>query len=592
MSRFQKTAAFITTILAGVAFYLFFALKYPYHLHFQEQYQLFEWTWKYFADVVWVPGGLSDWAGRCITQFFYYAPAGAALTALMLCAVQLLTWAASARRTPVVYALSFLPAVLLLVFNCDENALMGPVVGLALSLGAAALCRRVSSQRGRRVLELVLVPILYLACGPLCLVFVLVALCHEIAGGEVKPWLFALGMLAVAALCPILASRIFPYTLGRLVEGVHYYRFYNILPGMLYAAALAAVLVVFVSCLMVRRPLRSFVLALVVFVAVVAGGVVLTLRALDPVKEEWMRYDFMVRMQMWNRIMLAADRRNPDNPKTVSCLNLALAKTGRLPDSQFTYYQNGPDGLLPGYEGDYTNPVSTGEIFWHLGMVNTAQRYAFEAQEAIPDFQKSARLTRRLVETSLVNGDTTVAMKYLKVLQHTTFYRSWARETAALLADGTLFDKRPELARARALRLQEHDYLFSETEMDSMLGLLNVEHPDNTLALDYLLAWCLLRKDLNRFAECISLVKTSPMPQAYQEALLLLWVFTHDDYEGLPAYIDPNNVQRMNRFMADANAGKSEAVMKVSYGKTYWFYFLFRYVNRPEASSPEVPHHG
>ena len=173
-------------------------------------------------------------------------------------------------------------------------------------------------------------------------------------------------------------------------------------------------------------------------------------------------------------------------------------------------------------------------------------------------------------------------MKYLKVLQHTTFYRAWAKETAALVADGTLFDRRPELARVRTLRLRDHDYLFSDTEMDSMLGLLNVEHPDNTMAVDYLLAWCLLRKDLNRFGECISLVKTSPMPQVYQEALLLLWVFTHNDFEGLPAYIAPGNVQRMNRFMADANAGKSQAVMEASYGKTYWFYYLYRYLKRPE----------
>ncbi len=582
MSRPQKIAAVVMTVLTGIAIYGFFAFRYPYHLHFQEQYQLFEWTGAYFAQVAGVPGGLADWLGRCLTQFFYYAPLGAALTALLLCGVQLLTWAVSARRSLMLYALSFLPALLLAAFCCDENALLGPVVAVALSLGAAALCRRVVPQKGRRLLELLLVPVLYLACGPVCLLFVLVSVCQEFAGGEGKPWLFAAGMLAVAAACPLVASRLFPYPLHRLVEGVHYYRFHNILPGMLYAAVLAALLVVAVSCLKVRKPLRSLVPAVILYVVLLAAGTFLTLRTADPVKEEWMRYDFMVRMQMWNRIMTAADRRNPDNPKTVSCLNLALARTGRLPDSQFTYFQNGPEGLLPTYEGDFTNPVSTGEIYWHLGMVNTAQRYAFEAQEAIPDFQKSARFYRRLAETNLVNGDTTVAMKYLNVLQHTTFYRAWARETAALVSEGTLFEKRPELARARTLRLREHDFLFSETEMDSMLGLLNVEHPENTMAVDYLMAWCLLRKDLNRFAECLPMVTASPLPQAYQEALLLLWFFTHDGYDGLPASIAPGNVQRLNRFLADVDAGKSRAAMEAVYGKTYWFYYVYRYQNRPE----------
>lgn len=582
MSRFQKISALAMTVLTGIALYFFFAFRYPYHLHFQEQYQLFEWTWKYFADVSCVPGGLADWLGRCLTQFFYHAPAGSALLAILLCGVQLIVWAACRRRTLLTYVLSFLPVLLLTAFFCDDNALTGPIVGLALSLGVAALCRCVIARKGRRLLELLLVPAVYMACGPLCLLFIIAAVCCEVADGEGRPWLFAIGMLAVAALCLLAAWRIFPYPFNRLVQGVHYYRFHNILPGMLYAAAAAAALVVLFSCLKVRKPLQGSVLPIALFGVLAAAGILLTLRVADSAKEEWMRYDFMVRMQMWNRIRQQADRRNPDNPKTVSCLNLALAKTGRLADSQFSYFQNGPDGLLPTYEGDYTNPVSTGEIFWHLGMVNTAQRYVFEAQEAIPDFQKSARFYRRLAETNLVNGDTLVAMKYLKVLEHTTFYRSWARETAALVADGTLFEKRPELARIRELRLREHDYLFSETEMDSMLGLLSLEHPENRMAVDYLLSWCLLRKDLNRFAECLQMADISPLPQVYQEALLLLWVFTHEDFTGLPPTIAPVNVQRINRFMADANAGKSEAVMKATYGNTYWFYFIFRYRNQQQ----------
>lgn len=600
MSKSQKIAASVMTVLMGIATYGFFDFFYPYHLHFQEQYQLFESTWTYFAAVASVPGGLADWAGRFLTQFFYFAPAGAVILAVLLCAVQLLTWAVCKNKSLMLYALSFIPALVGAAYFCDENALAGGLVALALALGAAALCQRIGNDRTRRILELCLVPVLYMACGPLALVYVLTIAFRELseAGGMSRrepfsapgatyrsvakrlTWIILLVILAV--LCPLVSSRIFPYPLGRLVQGVHYYRSHNILPGLLYTAALAAVLVALVSCLTVRKPLKSFVPGLILYAALVAGGVFLTLRTADFFKEEWMRYDFMVRMQMWNRIMLYADHRNPDNPKTVSCLNLALAKTGRMPGSQFTYFQNGPEGLLPTFEGDYTNPMSTGEIFWHMGMVNTAQRYAFEAQEATPDFQKSARLYQRLAETNIVNGDWDVARKYLKSLRHAHFYRKWADETLGLLQDSTVFEHRPELARARDWRMKEHDFLFSEDEMDSMLGMLCVEHPDNTLARDYLLSWCLLRKDLNRFAECLSLVDLSPMPQAYQEAQVLLWFLTHEDFTGLPAYIAPNNVQRINQFMNDVNVGKSRAFMESMYGKTYWFYFVYRYNNRPE----------
>ena len=403
---------------------------------------------------------------------------------------------------------------------------------------------------------------------------------HDEKRSVASVWLF-IGVLAVlAAVSPLIASRMFPYPLNRLYAGIHYYRYYNILPGLLWLAGVASVAVIGISCLKTRslRNPWKLVAGSLLFVLVAAAGTSLTRKAADFGKEEWMRYDFMVRMQMWNRIMLTADAKNPDNPKTVSCLNLALAKTGRMPDSQFEYFQNGPDGLLPPFVGDHTNPVSTGEIYWHLGMVNTAQRFAFEAQEAIPDFQKSARLYQRLAETNLVNGDTDVARKYLKALQHARFYRKWANETLALLDAGTLFEKRPELARARNWRLQEHDFLFSETEMDSMLGLLKVEHPDNPLALDYLMAWCLLGKDLDRFVECISMVDAPAMPKAYQEALLLRWALTHSDFKGLPGYISLAHARRISDFITDLQEGKkTEEEMQRKYGDTYWFYYYYRY---------------
>lgn len=567
------------TVLAGIGIYCFFSLKYPYHLHFQEQYQLFESTWEYFCNVVSVPGGLADWTGRFLTQFCYYAPAGAVLLALLLCSIQLLTWAVCRNRTLTAYSLSFLPVIPLLAFYCDENALFGGTVAIVLSLAAAALCFLVRSNRFRQVLELVLIPILYMASGSLAVVFVLVAILHEFRMTGPRALPYTLGAIVLAALCPVISSWVFPYPLERLFVGVHYYRFHNILPGMLWIAGLCCVITFICSLFRAKdiASVRHLIAGSIVFLTTIALGTGLVLKTADRSEEEWMKYDFMVRMEMWNRIMMTADNKNPDNPMTVSCLNLALSKTGRMSDHQFEYFQNGPEGLLPSFVRSSTTPVPTGEIFWHLGMVNTAQRYAFEAQEGIPDFQKSARLYKRLAQTNIVNGDWGVARKYLRALHNATFYRRWADETSALLDSGEIFEKRADLARARDLRMKDHDFLFSDTEMDSMLGLLRVENPSNDMALDYLMSWCLLRKDLGRFVELISMVTAPEMPKSYQEALLLRWVLTHDSFEGLPSYIFPAHAQRISRFIADMQAGKKENQMLRDYGDTYWFYYFFRY---------------
>lgn len=577
MTRPQQFLSATLTALTGIAAYCFFAFRYPYHLHFQEQYQLFESTWTYFAGVASVPGGLADWSGRFLTQFCYHAPVGAAILAVLLCAVQLLTWVLSRRRTFVSYVLSFLPVIALVAFYCDESALFGGAVALILALACAALCTLVKSDKARWILEAVLVPLTYMACGGLAAVFVIVCIIREFARCGVKAWLVTLVLIALAVLCPIVAARVFPYPMDRLCYGVHYYRFHNVVPGMLWISAICSVVAIGV-CAFRGRGLAGgwqWAVGIGLFVLMAALGVGVVLKTADMAREETMRYDFMARMEMWNRIMMRADEKNPQDPASLSCLNLALAKTGRMADHQFEYWQSGSEGLIPAFVNDFTSPVSTGEIFWHLGMVNTAQRYAFEAQEAIPDFQKSARCYQRLAQTNIVNGDWDVARKYLKALHNAVFYRRWADETLAALDNGTVFD-RPELAQARDLRLKEHEFLFSDTEMDSMLGLLKVENPSNTLALDYLLSWCLLRKDLDRFVECIGMIDTPALAKSYQEALLLRWVMTHNDFEGLPSYLFRTHAQRIGLFIQDYRAGKSEDYMHKQYGDTYWFYYYYR----------------
>ncbi len=68
------------------------------------------------------------------------------------------------------------------------------------------------------------------------------------------------------------------------------------------------------------------------------------------------------------------------------------------------------------------------EVAMRAGMVNVAQRAAFEAMEAIPNYNKSSRALCRLVETNMITGQTEVALKYIAILEQTTFYGGWARK--------------------------------------------------------------------------------------------------------------------------------------------------------------------
>lgn len=216
-----------------------------------------------------------------------------------------------------------------------------------------------------------------------------------------------------------------------------------------------------------------------------------------------MQYDFMARHQQWNRILATATAEKPNNQIGVTVQNLALAMHGMLADHLFDFNQNGIAGLLPDVQSDATSPLPTAEAFYQLGMIYVAQRTVFEAQEAILDFQKSARCYKRLAQTNLIIGSYEVARKYLMALQKTLFYRDWANETLLLLGDEAAIDKHPEYGHLRKWAYKD-DFYFSDHTTPEMLESLYSRNPDNRLAYQYLLAYYMLTGDRERFNQFMS----------------------------------------------------------------------------------------
>ena len=219
-----------------------------------------------------------------------------------------------------------------------------------------------------------------------------------------------------------------------------------------------------------------------------------------------MEYDYLVRIKDWNGIIAKAEQQTPDKPMSVSATNLALAMTNQLGERAFEFYQRGSQGLLPPFERNYATTQLTGEIYFHLGLVNTAQRLAFEAMEAISNYNKSGRALKRLVETNVINGQYKVAEKYIKILEKTIFYRRWAERMRAMLGDEKAINAHPLYDTLRQYRLQE-DFLFSDTELDKICGQLFMHNHQNQMAAQYLLMLPILDRDMPRFMQYVQVVQ-------------------------------------------------------------------------------------
>jgi len=461
--RFTRT---ICTLLFGVAVLLFFGLAYPHHLHYQEQYQLFLFDSNYVCEIIKHTGGVADLLGRFCTQFFLYAWVGALIIALLLSTVQLLTRQLIApSNSPSLYGLSFVPSFLLWILLLDENALLGGIWAVLLTLFVVWGIVKLTKGRIRIILFIVAIPILYILVGPVC----------------------------------------FPIPIDSLWTGVHYYRYPTVFPWLLWGAAFSIWVLAGIAILIRRfpkhfshlTPLTSLLLT-----ALVAGIMgTLVWKNTNFKAEKVMQYDFMACHQQWNRILDAVNQEKPNNQIGVTVQNLALAMHGTLLDQMFNYKQNGIAGLLPDVKEDATSPLPTAEAFYQLGMINVAQRTVFEAQEAIMDFQKSGRCYKRLAQTNLINGSYEVARKYLMALQKTLFYRKWANETLALLENEKAIANHPEYGRLRQMAYKE-DFYFSDHVTPEMLESLYFSNTDNGMAYQYLIAYYLLtgdREGLNHF---------------------------------------------------------------------------------------------
>ncbi len=569
MTRPQRITDLSVSLLLLVASTVYFSVWYAFHTVNLEQLQLFEGTWAYFAETVSVPGGFSDYLGRFLTQFFYHAWTGALILAGLLVLIRALLRRICTRKDAVIGAATFLPSILLMMVMCLRFPTVSLLTAFCLTLVAVLAVKGIRSTKARRIWTLLLIPVLYLLLGSLSALFAAIVAIQE------HNWRFGVVALLVAIACPLVASLIFPYPLGRLFYGLSYYKVHVQMPVWPWVAAVVAAAVVALA--------ESPVLAgndrtwRAAYAAVVIFAVPAVLLCSSRNDEQSLRYNSLAGKRAWNRIVTEATRRAPKTYGETACLNLALCKTGHLGGHMFEFRQDGPETLLPNENTPHHDGLSTAEIFYQLGMVNNARRYCFEALNAIPDYQKSAPVFKLLAEISLVNENFEMARKYLTSLSHTLFYRRWANERIALLKDPAGPFVPNEYIEKRYERYKGEDYIFDYNHADFSLRQLLVEHPGNLTALNYLLAWNLLQKYTGDFvAACPFEAFTSTVPKAWQEGFVLDWNRSGYPADDLPEFITPALAARFEAFTRDFNANVPLAAMQERYGDTYWFYYFFK----------------
>lgn len=561
-----KTWKPLLSLLFGVAVVIFWAVPFVGGLCFQEQYQMFLFDTGYFLERIVLPGGLADYISEFLVQFYYMPVLGGAIIALLLMGIQTAVWGLmkqyGARHDFPGYLLSFLPSIALWCAMGDQNVLLSFVVALFGALVIGWIHNRFHNRLVKVVFELVSTALVYWFLGPVVFLYAALMIGDTLKNAKQKGNVFSgigysVCILVLTIAWILLTTQTLQYPLYRIFAGLNYYRYPGAISPLPFVVMVWAVVIPFLGMIPCRQKSlqklqQSKVGIVLSYVLVIVASWFGIKASFDEMTYELIDYDFLVRTEQWDKIIEKAEKKPATTPLSVSCVNLALSQKGMLADRLFEFYQNGGEGLFPTFTRDMISPVSTAEIFFRLGMVNDAERYMFEAQEAIPNYRKSARLTRRIIECDIINGNYKVAAKLLRRLQKTLFYSNWANQTMALLGNEKAINRHPIYGKLRKYREKKQDFLFSDREMDQMLGLLFLNDNHNKMAYEYLMCYELLQRDMEKFMQYYPLgrfVGYDHIPRTFQEILIGNWMKTHSDPRTIPYSVDAQNVNNTLNFI-------------------------------------------
>ena len=364
----------VFSLAFAIAIFLFFGISYSAHLHYHEQFQLFLFDISYWQERIAIPGGIADYIGEFFTQFYYNGWIGAAIISILLVILQQLIWliAKGFKCIHSFYLLTFLPSIALWAFLCDENAMLSFSIAIIIGLGFTFLYNCISSIYIRILCAMITLPMLYWCIGGAFYIAVILIIFHEWfivwkSKNKTIVLFFTISLIAISIVCPLLAQKWIHYPLINLFLGINYYRFPAVFP---YIEFVVFFLTIFVPVLFIVLPttLKRYnnIVIITQLVFVVAVAYISSSFTINWDKKEALEYDYLVRTQNWTEVIKKAEKKSPTSPFSVTCLNLALAKTNRLGDRMFTFYQNGVEGLLPVFQRAFTSPLPPSEAYYHL----------------------------------------------------------------------------------------------------------------------------------------------------------------------------------------------------------------------------------
>ena len=583
----ERRLQFAAFLLLGAFSFVLYNWTYSYLLVLRREtaYCFFLFDRQFLAELLQSPGGLVYYTARFFSQFFQFTWLGALVIAALVVCFGVLLHLVLKRLTGGAALFCALAPCVLMLTALGPPCFMALTVGLIASVGPFLIYLLLPKGPARRVYALAALPALYLLSGGCFWLFALWVTEAEWLEGKPSAdlaWKLLLPALAISL--PVIAWRwLFMVPLRTALLDPTVFVVAPPLPAVLLYAYLA--LLPFwakasrrLQGVWTGGSKRGFLAA----GSLALLAVIPLWLCYNPAESEMAEYDQLYRQKRWDDILSKAAENPSAGLMPQFFTNCALCHKGKLLEEMFHYPQTyGSRGLIlnftdRGAVDDTDRAMYNSDLLFEMGYVNGAFEHAFDN---LTRRGRTYENLSRMAECSLVNGNYETARKYAGLLDRTLFHRGFARRCAHLLADAKAKDEyfAPVRARLPTLELQM-------TPAGFVPPLTLVEsHPDNRMAFDYLVAWCLLDNEmfpmLPDYLGHLKEAGYTSLPTHVQEALLVYAMASRHAFE-IPGFgYDPKTAARFSTFLGRIGHGADESAeqreLEPSYGHTFMYYAHF-----------------
>jgi hypothetical protein len=590
-----KLTGLIALILIISAF-LYFQFVVPYHLYFKEQIQLFVYSVSYFSSYFTKPGGWACLSGDFLTQFLYLKGGGAVTVSIVL----LVEWLLIVKSLQLCGIKQWAPFWGLFPVIAEWIVFSGISFSIALSMAfiftlvAFWIYTLISNEIASFISGILFVPILYFLVGGSMLLFPILVLVYEIFTGK-KRFVYWLIIVLLAGFLPYFLRHHFLLSLHQ----AYFYPFLN------YKNELSTIVLsifIFFSCFKTLRNLvltaYSFYITIALLFVLGIGGLIQSTNLkmekilgmatesainyydLEPIPEVAPEVTFEAYLENWEKVLKMAKKRKLSNNIATYYTyytNIALLKQMQMSGRMMEFYQPLSGLFLPvDPQSDWLSLFFSSDVYFLVGDMNMAQHSAMLGTIFSP-YQRSSRLTQRLIEINLVNNDIPAAMKYIRLLESTWVHKKQAALLKKMLTAENEADY-PWLQNQRQ-KIHKSDILRSFYNPRTSLELLVRDNPHYPVALFYLLSYQLLNKDISGFFETYSHYykgNINYIPQMYAEALLFYAATTNTKLKETDYPIDPDYIKNFKEYteLYESTQGDQKTLQE-KFSDTYWLYYHF-----------------